>query len=287
VNGDGFDDLIIGAYGADPNVSYSGASYVVFGGAANLAALDVADGVADGVISLANVGGAATPDWNFSYTQPQDMMLFSHMSLDAYNGTDVDATANVLRPPEGWKVILATWDHVGARPTTDKGELVKTYSTAKEAVGMQAVAYEELATGRVVISYRGTDSKGELASTSIPLGLGLPTNALFLQTSINFYSAVVHGINDQGGAAAIDPDLIAFTGHSLGGMLAGFMAGMTGAKGMVFDSGPHNQMVKYLEPFMVWPDGLNHLTTGPDWSGLSYAKVDGEVLSYAVEAAEL
>ena len=32
VNGDGFDDLIIGATGADPNGSYSGESYVVFGG---------------------------------------------------------------------------------------------------------------------------------------------------------------------------------------------------------------------------------------------------------------
>ena len=31
VNGDGIDDLIIGAYGADPNGSYSGQSYVVFG----------------------------------------------------------------------------------------------------------------------------------------------------------------------------------------------------------------------------------------------------------------
>jgi hypothetical protein len=31
VNGDGFDDLIVGAVGADPNGTYSGASYVVFG----------------------------------------------------------------------------------------------------------------------------------------------------------------------------------------------------------------------------------------------------------------
>jgi Ca2+-binding RTX toxin-like protein len=38
VNGDGFDDLIIGAYGADPNGSYSGASYVVFGKASGFAA---------------------------------------------------------------------------------------------------------------------------------------------------------------------------------------------------------------------------------------------------------
>ena len=31
VNGDGIDDLIIGAFGADPNGSFSGQSYVVFG----------------------------------------------------------------------------------------------------------------------------------------------------------------------------------------------------------------------------------------------------------------
>ena len=33
VNGDGIDDLLIGAFGADPNGDDSGASYVVFGGA--------------------------------------------------------------------------------------------------------------------------------------------------------------------------------------------------------------------------------------------------------------
>ena len=37
VNGDGFADLIVGAYGADPNGSYSGASYVVFGKASGFA----------------------------------------------------------------------------------------------------------------------------------------------------------------------------------------------------------------------------------------------------------
>ena len=38
VNGDGFADLIVGAYGADPHGSDSGASYVVFGKAAGFAA---------------------------------------------------------------------------------------------------------------------------------------------------------------------------------------------------------------------------------------------------------
>jgi hypothetical protein len=38
VNGDGFDDVIVGAFGADPHGSYSGASYVVFGKVSGFAA---------------------------------------------------------------------------------------------------------------------------------------------------------------------------------------------------------------------------------------------------------
>ncbi|PLX38238.1 MAG: hypothetical protein C0606_08460 [Hyphomicrobiales bacterium] len=38
INGDGFDDLIVGAFGADPNGDASGASYVVFGKASGFAA---------------------------------------------------------------------------------------------------------------------------------------------------------------------------------------------------------------------------------------------------------
>ncbi|MEQ1743611.1 MAG: integrin alpha [Candidatus Nitrotoga sp.] len=38
VNGDGFDDLIVGAHGADPNGSSSGSSYVVFGQASGFSA---------------------------------------------------------------------------------------------------------------------------------------------------------------------------------------------------------------------------------------------------------
>ncbi len=38
VNGDGFADVIVGAYGADLNGSYSGSSYVVFGRASGFAA---------------------------------------------------------------------------------------------------------------------------------------------------------------------------------------------------------------------------------------------------------
>ena len=69
VNGDGFDDLIIGAFGADPNGSYSGSSYVVFGKASgfdatlNLSTLNGSngfrlDGVAQGDALGKMVSGA-------------------------------------------------------------------------------------------------------------------------------------------------------------------------------------------------------------------------------------
>jgi hypothetical protein len=48
VNGDGFDDIIIGAHGANPNGPYSGASYVVFGDAGGFASS----------MNLANLNGS-------------------------------------------------------------------------------------------------------------------------------------------------------------------------------------------------------------------------------------
>jgi Bacterial Ig-like domain/Laminin B (Domain IV)/FG-GAP repeat/RTX calcium-binding nonapeptide repeat (4 copies) len=58
VNGDGFADLFIGASSADPNGSASGQSYLVFGGLANLNALDTAGATAaDGRINVASVDG--------------------------------------------------------------------------------------------------------------------------------------------------------------------------------------------------------------------------------------
>ncbi len=68
VNGDGFDDVIIGDYTADPNGSASGSSYVVFGGATNPGTLNLGDltaaqgfrldGAAEGDVSGYSVASA-------------------------------------------------------------------------------------------------------------------------------------------------------------------------------------------------------------------------------------
>lgn len=53
VDGDGFADILIGAYGGTAATGYSGTSYLITG--VDLAAADAADGEADGIIDLANV----------------------------------------------------------------------------------------------------------------------------------------------------------------------------------------------------------------------------------------
>ncbi len=60
VNGDGFDDFLAGGRLADPVSDNEGEAYLVFGGAANLAALDAADGMANGSFDdqdIAALGG--------------------------------------------------------------------------------------------------------------------------------------------------------------------------------------------------------------------------------------
>ncbi|MEM9222073.1 MAG: hypothetical protein AAGB11_06675 [Pseudomonadota bacterium] len=57
VNGDGVDDLLIGAPFADPNSgSGAGEGYLVFGGKERLGVFDAADGTTDGTLDLAGAG---------------------------------------------------------------------------------------------------------------------------------------------------------------------------------------------------------------------------------------
>ena len=88
VNGDGYDDLIIGAYGAGPNGPNSGAAYVVFGGSGgfpavlNLSALDGANGY--------RLDGVATGDQaGFTVASAGDLNGdgFSDVIIEA-NGAD-------------------------------------------------------------------------------------------------------------------------------------------------------------------------------------------------------
>ena len=66
------------------------------------------------------------------------MLLFAHLAADSYNGTSpVTGGGSVIRPPDGWEVILTTWDPVNARPTTD-ANLTPAFFTVLAGLGMEA-----------------------------------------------------------------------------------------------------------------------------------------------------
>jgi hypothetical protein len=90
VNGDGRADIIIGVHSADaPDGSPdAGESYVVFGGLANLQALDLADGTADGRIALANLDGGR--GFTISSSRPLDQAGTSVSSAGDVNGDGFD-----------------------------------------------------------------------------------------------------------------------------------------------------------------------------------------------------
>ena len=80
VNGDGYDDLIIGAFGADPNGSNSGETYVVYGGAS-------APG-SGGVLALSDLNGANS--FIITGIDANDSSGFSVSSAGDVNGDGYD-----------------------------------------------------------------------------------------------------------------------------------------------------------------------------------------------------
>ncbi|EDX87386.1 FG-GAP repeat domain protein [Synechococcus sp. PCC 7335] len=78
INGDGFDDLIIGAYSADPNGDYSGESYVVFGSDAGF----------DTAIELSNLDGSN--GFVLSGIDERDSFGYSVSGVGDINGDGID-----------------------------------------------------------------------------------------------------------------------------------------------------------------------------------------------------
>jgi len=102
VNGDGFDDIIIGAYHASPNGEYSGESYVVFGG------VGVGSG---GSLDLSTLNG--TNGFILNGINPSDQSGWSVSIAGDVNGDGIDdliigafsASANGFRIGESYVVF--------------------------------------------------------------------------------------------------------------------------------------------------------------------------------------
>lgn len=236
-----------------------------------------------------------TEPWDFSASGNADVTTFAILAGDAYTGdrTGNDEGSSVVLAPAGWRAIMTTWDGLGNRPTRENGSYIPVFNNS-ENTDMQATVYQELATGRIVIAYRGTDGDGELLDVSVAMGLGLGEGEIlgavigsraesYLSCAMRFYEDFC----DRWAANHPDfsLDLISFTGHSLGGMVAGYMSGVTGAQAMVFDTGPQSAIFDTLDPLMDRHRDGNHgyLADGStDTSELVSQRVGGEMLGLAV-----
>lgn len=107
VNGDGFDDIIIGAYSADPNGAASGSSYVVFGTSDNMGAsfdlsgLDGTDGFRlDGVVADDQSGWSVSSVGDFNNDGFDDLVVGAY-SADP-DGLGEEGASYVIFGSDDW-----------------------------------------------------------------------------------------------------------------------------------------------------------------------------------------
>ena len=151
VNGDGYDDLIIGAYRADPNGSRSGEVYVVYGGAS-------APGT-DGVLALSALDG--TNGFTLTGIDANDQSGRSVSSAGDVNGDGYDdliigaprADPNGDRSGETYVVYGGATGTESTVPVTAQG----TGSADNFAGNAGADTFTEIASGDVVRGGAGDD----------------------------------------------------------------------------------------------------------------------------------
>ncbi|PXX16590.1 FG-GAP repeat protein [Nitrosomonas ureae] len=111
VNGDGFDDLIIGAFGADPNDSASGSSYVVFGKASDfsaameLSSLDGSNGFRlDGVAAEDRAGNSVSTAGDVNGDGIDDVIVGAYRADP--NGTSSGSSYVVFGKVSGFSAAM-------------------------------------------------------------------------------------------------------------------------------------------------------------------------------------
>ena len=110
--------------------------------------------------------------------------------------------------PDAEKMVIPGWQRLPGRAG---------------AGGFYGVAFKSEASGRVILSYRGTNDLSD-ARSDLRIGLSFP--AIQFKEAVNLYNDTVaqHGKE------------VALTGHSLGGALAALVCAYSGASGVTFNA---------------------------------------------------
>ncbi|MCC5620326.1 hypothetical protein [Nostoc sp. CHAB 5715] len=164
VNNDGIDDLIIGAYGADPNGSQSGQSYVVFGKSTgfsatlNLSNLNGANGFTINGIAAGDKSGTSVSSAGDVNGDGFDDLIIGAFNADP-NGTD-SGQSYVVFGNTGWSATLNLSTLNGANGFTINGIAEGDWSgySVSSAGDVNADGFDDLIIGAFYADPNGTDS---------------------------------------------------------------------------------------------------------------------------------
>ena len=163
VNGDGYDDLIIGAHGADYNGSYSGSSYVVFGKAngfsasIDLSALDGSNGFRIDGANRGDYSGRVSSAGDVNGDGYDDLIIVAH---DAdLNGYNIGSSYVVFGKASGFsaRIDLSALD--GSNGFRLDGGGREDYSGRVSSAGdVNGDGYDDIIIGAYSASPNGDDS---------------------------------------------------------------------------------------------------------------------------------
>ena len=226
-------------------------------------------------VSLADNGAPSAALFDFSGQSDaswQDILLAAHFAIDSYNGTGSERVFEDFNLPVGWSILKTTNDGFYIPQNGSGADLSENLLFPTSVPTMQATAYQN-ADDQVVVAFRGTDDEaglnlGQLSAnfpdeflyTSFPLGLGVPEtggNPRILSgldelgvsevelITTSYLIEAFNFVNELVSSGTSIEDII-FTGHSLGAIVAGYIAAATHQDSMVFAGGPNNLLTDLL-----------------------------------------
>ncbi|SEF75783.1 beta strand repeat-containing protein [Nitrosomonas ureae] len=168
VNGDGFDDVIIGAFRAEPNGDFSGSSYVVFGrlsgfdAAMNLSGLDGSNGFRlDGVAKRDFSGNSVSSAGDVNGDGFDDVIIGAH-DADP-NGDRSGSSYVVFGRASGFDAVMNLSGLDGSNGFRLDGEAERDYSgsSVSSAGDVNGDGF-----GDVIIGATGADPNGDRSGSS-------------------------------------------------------------------------------------------------------------------------